>query len=57
MTQDKTKAFEWYLKSANHGCAVAMGNVQNCYENGIGVKQDSAEAAKWKKKAESAKNA
>ena len=27
VTQDKTKAFEWYLKSAENGNADAMNNV------------------------------
>ena len=40
MTQDKTKAFEWYLKAVEGGFVEAMNNVAWCYSNGEGVEKD-----------------
>ena len=47
VTQDQTKAFEWYLKSAQNGNALAMNNVGWCFNNGQGVTQDKTKAFEW----------
>ena len=47
VTQDKVKAFEWYLKSAQNGNALAMNNVGWCFNNGQGVTQDKTKAFEW----------
>ena len=49
--QNKTKAFEWYEKSAQLGYTSAMWNVGNFYEIGIGVTKDLNKAKEWYTKA------
>ena len=51
MTQDKTKAFEWYLKSAQNGDTDGMYRVGCCYDHGEGVEQDDTKAYEWYLKA------
>ena len=49
---NKTKAFEWYEKSANLGYCSAMYNVGNCYMYiGRGVTNNLSEARAWYTKA------
>ena len=43
----KTKAFEWYLKSAEQGNASAMFNLGFCYSNGVGTDMSTLTALKW----------
>jgi hypothetical protein len=38
---------KWYLKAAAQGHATAMNNIGFLYQNGLGVAQSYAEAAKW----------
>ena len=45
--QDKTKAFEWYEKSANLGDSMAMYNLGRSYQLGYGVSQDLVKAKQW----------
>ena len=49
--EDNTKAFEWYLKSAEQGHAKAMYNVGVQYLYAWGVEQDLAKAEEWLNKA------
>ncbi|KAI9206548.1 uncharacterized protein BJ171DRAFT_11478 [Polychytrium aggregatum] len=51
ITQDYTKAVEWFRKSANEGNAQAQFNLGLCYENGHGVKRVFRTAFKWYTKA------
>jgi len=47
---DYEKAYEWYLKAAQHKhseTAVSQFNVGYCLENGIGVKKDLEKACYW----------
>jgi TPR repeat protein len=38
---------KWYLKATAQGHATAMNNIGFLYQNGLGVAQSYAEAAKW----------
>ena len=49
--QNKTKAVEWYEKSANLGCSTAMYNLGTSYNNGRGVTKDLNQAREWFTKA------
>ena len=49
--QNKTKAVEWYEKSANSGYSAAMFNLGICYEYGRGVTKDVNQAREWYTKA------
>ena len=49
--QNKTKAVEWYEKSAHLGYSTAMYNCGNCYKNGWGVTKDVNQAREWFTKA------
>lgn len=51
VTQDFTKAAEWYQRAAEAGLARAQANLANMYLRGQGVEKDPAEAAKWFEKA------
>ncbi|RIA87771.1 hypothetical protein C1645_695738, partial [Glomus cerebriforme] len=42
--KDKTKAIEWYLKSAENGYAIAQYNLGYYYANGIGMGKDETRA-------------
>ncbi|CAB4373889.1 unnamed protein product [Rhizophagus irregularis] len=42
--QDYEKAFEWHLKSAKNGDAMAHNNLGDCYYFGIGAKVNIEEA-------------
>lgn len=44
---DNTKAFEWYLKAANQGEALAQGSLGLMYFEGRGVKQDKVKSQEW----------
>ena len=44
---DKEKAFSWFLKSAQNGCALSYDVVAWCYQEGCGVVKNEAEAIKW----------
>ncbi|KAF0363962.1 SEL1 protein [Gigaspora margarita] len=37
---DESKAFEYYMKAAELGNAVAINDVGICYDDGIGVEKD-----------------
>ncbi|MGE6362164.1 tetratricopeptide repeat protein [Psychrobacter glacincola] len=45
--KNDTKAFEFYLQSANQGYPSAQYELSLMYEKGIGVKQDNAKAFEW----------
>lgn len=45
--RDDVKAFDLYLKAANHESAYAMYSLGVLYNNGDGVEQNDKEAAKW----------
>ena len=47
MTQDKTKAFEWFLKAAKNGDIEAMNNVGCDLCRGTGVSRDLKKAREW----------
>ena len=49
-------AFEWVLKAANQGYAIAQVRLGIFYEIGIGVDRDNIEALKWYNKAASQQN-
>ena len=49
--QNKTKAVEWYEKSANLGCSTAMYNLGASYAGGRGVIKDLNQAREWYTKA------
>ena len=51
VTQDKTKAFEWFLKSAKSGCVDGMNTVGFRLCRGIGVSRDLKKAREWFAKA------
>jgi TPR repeat protein len=51
VTQNYTKAAEWYRKAAEQGVAGAQVNLGGCYYNGTGVARDYVEAVRWYKKA------
>lgn len=44
---DGSKAFDWYVKSANGGHVPAMAEVARRYANGAGVQQSSENARTW----------
>ncbi|KAF9319263.1 hypothetical protein BG006_003016, partial [Podila minutissima] len=44
VSQDYSKAMEWYLISANQGHAAAQNNLGSMYHDGKGVSQDYSEA-------------
>jgi len=48
---DPTKAFKWFLKSANGGHSEAMKEVALSYESGIGVEKDLSRSTYWYDKA------
>ena len=43
--KNQNKAFEWYLKSAENGIAMAQYNLAICYEDGIGTNPEELVAA------------
>ena len=45
--KNETKAFEWYLKSAENGNAIAQNNLGDCYKNGIGTDKNETKAFEW----------
>ncbi|PAA54040.1 hypothetical protein BOX15_Mlig026018g1 [Macrostomum lignano] len=45
--QDNKLAFEWFVKSAQHGCPSGMNNLGVALENGTGCKQNLASARWW----------
>jgi TPR repeat protein len=47
VTKDEAKAFQWYLRAAEQGYAVAQSNVGYGYSNGEGVAKDQAKAFQW----------
>lgn len=49
--RDLTKAFQFYLESAEAGYVTAQFAVGECYEKGDGVKKNEDEAQKWFEKA------
>ena len=51
VTQDYTKAVEWYRKAAEQGYANGQNNLGNMYYSGKGVTQDYAKAVEWYRKA------
>ena len=51
VTQDYTKAVEWYRKAAEQGYANAQSNLGYMYSQGKGVTQDKAKAVEWYRKA------
>ena len=49
--KDISTSFGWYLKSAEHGFAMAEQTMGQSYQTGWGVAQDDATAAQWYQKA------
>ena len=49
--KDYKTALKCYVSVAEQGNAEAQFKLGDCYERGAGVKQDSAEAVKWFRKA------
>jgi len=49
--ENYAKAYRLYRKAARHKISVAMGNLGECYYQGLGVERDYDEAFKWYKKA------
>lgn len=49
--RDMTKAFQYYLESAEKGYVTAQYSVGECYEKGEGVKKNKDEAQNWYQKA------
>ena len=56
VSQDYSKAMEWFQKAADAGNATAMFNIAMMYENGDGVPADQAAAREWYQKAADAGN-
>lgn len=57
--QNYTKSLEYYKRAANlniRESAYAMRKIAECYENGLGVEVDTAEAKKWENEAEIKEN-
>ena len=54
VAQNKTKAVEWYTKSAEKGNSIAMYNLGMCFEEGHGVARNLATALEWYTKARDA---
>ena len=58
LTEDTSKAMEWYQKAAEAGYATAMYNLGLCYKYGQGgLTKDGAKAVEWYQKAAEAGNA
>lgn len=51
VSQDYTKAVEWYKKAASQGYTSSQFNLGNAYYNGTGVRQDYVQARQWYEKA------
>ena len=49
--QKRTKAVEWFERSAHLGYSSAMFNCGVCYKNGRGVTKDVNQAREWYTKA------
>lgn len=47
VTQDYSKAVEWFVAAARQGHVVAQKNLGSIYAGGYGVPQDYREAARW----------
>ena len=48
---DSIEAYQWFMKAAEEGYAVAESNIGVCYYEGIGVDVNLSEAFKWVMKA------
>ena len=48
--EDKSRAFEWFKRSAHFGDPDAMYQLAKCYHHGHGVKKDADLAIKWYQK-------
>ena len=57
VTEDNTRAFQWYLKAANQGHAKSQYQVGRCYKKGKGVAEDQQKALSWFIKAANQDNA
>jgi TPR repeat protein len=57
VTQDLSKAVEWYKQAAAQGNAYGQYNLGYCYDNGYGVTQDLSKAVEWYKQAAAQGNA
>ncbi len=51
VSQDHSKAVDWYRKAIAAGNTVAMITLGDCYTTGAGVQEDEAKAAEWYEKA------
>jgi len=51
VSQDYTKAVEWFSKAAEQGHAISQFNLGCMYLSGRGVSQDDAKATEWLHKA------
>jgi TPR repeat protein len=51
VSQDYTKARQWYKKAAVQGYAMAQANLGNLYADGKGVPKDEIKGAEWIRKA------
>ncbi len=47
VTQDYSKALEWFVAAAQQGHVVAQKNVGSIYAGGYGIPRDYREAARW----------
>ena len=47
MELDVVKVVKWWQKSAVRGDTDALYKLGMCYENGIGIEKDIAEALNW----------
>lgn len=56
-SEKNEEAFEYYLKAADQGDALAQYNLGICYDNGYGVEKDLSEAVIWLRKAADQGNA
>ncbi len=52
VTADPQRAFSYFLQSAKLGNGDGMQGVAQCYERGVGVAKNQAEADRWYKEAE-----
>ena len=51
LEKDVVKAFEWFQKGAEQGCAQAQNNLGICYESGRGTPRNADKAFLWYSKA------
>ena len=45
--KDEQQAFEWFRKAAEQGEPTSQMNLAQCYQKGVGVKEDQVKAFQW----------